>query len=60
VTYILILHLIGPAGTASYTAGHMVDRQGCIIAGAGMAAILEQANPGLTMQPECQPMGTAA
>lgn len=60
MTYILILHLIGPAGTASYTAGHMADRPGCIIAGAGMAAILQQANPGLTVQPECKPMGTPA
>ena len=39
--------------------GLIYDPRACAIAGAGMAMILQEANPGLTVTPECRPAGAA-
>jgi hypothetical protein len=66
MTWALILHFaFTPPGASTaqrsdLTAGLMANRQVCVIAGAGMVAILEAANPGLTVRFTCEDRGQAA
>lgn len=66
MTWALILHFaFTPPGASTaqrsdLTAGLITNQQVCVIAGAGMAAILEAANPGLTVRFTCAEQGQAA
>jgi hypothetical protein len=66
MTWALILHFAFTPPGASTTqrsdlaAGLMADQQICVIAGAGMVAILEVANPGLTVRFTCAEQELAA
>ena len=57
--WLLILTFTLSGQTETQPVGVMRDEQVCLIAGAGMAAILEQANPGLTVAVLCLPEVTA-
>ncbi len=57
--WLLILTLTLSGQSETQPVGRMMDRRACIIAGAGMAVILEQANPGLTVAIECKHEGQA-
>ena len=54
--WLLILTLLGPSGPVDLRAGVMVDARLCVIAGAGSAAILEAATPGVVVAWRCEPM----
>jgi hypothetical protein len=54
VTWLLILHLSTMSDPIAV--GMMIDNSACTIAGIGMARILEEANPDLTVQVECRDM----
>lgn len=51
--WLLILTMTMHGQTMTLPAGQMLDQQVCTIAGAGMVAILQAANPGLTVQFTC-------
>jgi hypothetical protein len=54
--WLLVLTLQPPDGApVEIPAGIMVDRDICIVAGGGAAAVLEQANPGLIVAWTCLP-----
>ncbi len=58
MTWLLVLTMGFPGGEPiQQPVGLMIDEQVCIIAGAGMAAVLEQANPGLDVLWTCLPQG---
>lgn len=54
MTWLLILHL--STMSDPMPVGMMIDNSACTIAGIGMARILEDANPGMTVQIECRDM----
>ena len=51
--WLLILTMTFHGQTMTLPAGRMVDHQLCTIAGGGMKAILQAANPGLTVRFTC-------
>lgn len=55
MTWLLILNLTFAGQTMHQPVGLMLDERACVIAGAGMAAILENANPGLVVTVSCAP-----
>jgi hypothetical protein len=58
MTWLLILTLSADGQTARLPAGVMADERLCIMAGAGVTAILEEANPGLQADWACTPIRT--
>lgn len=58
MTWLLILTLSAEGQTAQLLAGVMADERLCIVAGAGVTAILEEANPGLVASWSCTPIST--
>jgi hypothetical protein len=59
--WVLILTMGYPQGEpASTPFGVMEDRRACVIAGAGAARILAEANPGLLVGWTCIPQGGEA
>jgi hypothetical protein len=56
MTWLLILTLSAEGQTAQLPAGVMADERLCIMAGAGVTAILEEANPGLVASWSCTPL----
>lgn len=54
MTWVLILKLSSMDQTIAV--GMMIDNSACTIAGIGMARILEDANPGMTVKVECRDM----
>lgn len=57
--WLLILTMTISGQTIHQPVGLMINERACVIAGAGMAAILESANPGLTVTIACAPEVTA-
>jgi hypothetical protein len=60
MNWLLILTLFPPGGEpVQVPAGVMFDQRLCIVAGGGAVAVLEQANPGLTVTWTCLPQAVA-
>lgn len=60
VNFFLILTLTFPGQPSDTRAvALMIDKASCTVAAAGMIAVLEQANPGLTVTAECRAEGEA-
>lgn len=59
MTWLLILTLSAEGQTTDMPAALLTDERLCIMAGAGITSILEQANPGLTASWTCTPIGDA-
>lgn len=51
--WLLVLHFIAPGYERSLPAGLLLTEDLCIVAGKGMSAWLEMANPGLHMTWAC-------
>jgi hypothetical protein len=62
MTWVLILLIVAPGQPPQppVQAGVMRDEATCIVAGGGMALVLQQANPGLLVGFRCEPAGEAA
>lgn len=56
MTWLLILTLSAEGQTTDLPAGVMADERLCVMAGAGITAILEQANSGLQVSWACAPL----
>lgn len=56
MTWLLILTLSAEGQTTDLPVGIMLDKRICVMADAGVAAILEEANPGLEASWSCAPI----
>ncbi len=61
MTWLLVLVMITPGGNVeAFRAGHMADRDTCVLAGDSMAKTMAQINPTAVFKWQCFDMGVSA